>query len=208
MLRSVLAAHRYYLPLETAVSLETMASLVLTSSTSSPLDAPSESENRSKACVLLILISVTSVGATGGISPETAADFSGGGFSNYFPRPSYQDGAIETFLTGLGTTYSGLYNASGRAYPDVAAQGVNFEIAWYGYVWLGSGTSCSTPTFASIISLINDQLISAGKPVLGFLNPWLYSTAAPTFTDITSGNAAGCNVDGFSAVEGWDPVRG
>ena len=30
---------------------------------------------------------VTTVGGTIGISPETAVDFSGGGFSNYFAQP-------------------------------------------------------------------------------------------------------------------------
>lgn len=33
------------------------------------------------------------------------------------------------------------------------------------------GTSCSSPIFASVIALINDRLIAAGRPVLGFLNP-------------------------------------
>ena len=152
------------------------------------------------------MFSVTSVGATNDISPETAADFSGGGFSNYFARPSYQDAVVETFLAGLGDTYAGLYNATGRAYPDIAAQGVNFEISWLWYPVYASGTSCATPTAASVVSLLNDRLISAGKPVLGFLNPWLYSNASSAFTDILSGNASGCGTDGWSAVEGWDPV--
>jgi tripeptidyl-peptidase-1 len=55
-----------------------------------------------------------------------------------------------------------------------------------------SGTSASAPTFASIIALLNDELIAAGKPPLGFLNPLLYS-APETLTDITSGNNPGCN---------------
>ena len=35
------------------------------------------------------------------------------------------------------------------------------------------GTSASTPSFAAIIGLINDQLLSAGKKQLGFLNPFI-----------------------------------
>ncbi|CCM03028.1 uncharacterized protein FIBRA_05145 [Fibroporia radiculosa] len=69
---------------------------------------------------------LTSVGATEDFSPGTAASFSAGGFSNYFSRPSYQNSAVETYLEYLGNTYSGLYNASGRGYPDVSAQGVDF----------------------------------------------------------------------------------
>jgi tripeptidyl-peptidase-1 len=36
-------------------------------------------------------------------------------------------------------------------------------------------------------ALLNDQLLTAGKKPLGFLNPWLYSTAASALNDITSG---------------------
>jgi tripeptidyl-peptidase-1 len=115
---------------------------------------------------------MTSVGATTGF-PETAADFSSGGFSNIFPRPSYQDDAVNSFLTTLGTTYAGKYNASGRAFPDVAAIGDNVEIVWDTETGLVAGTSCSSPIFAAIVALLNDELESAGKSRLGFLNPFL-----------------------------------
>lgn len=50
------------------------------------------------------------------------------------------------------------------------------------------GTSCSSPIFASIVSLLNDRLIAAGKSPLGFLNPFLYSEAGQAgLTDITTG---------------------
>jgi hypothetical protein len=39
--------------------------------------------------------------------------------------------------------------------------------------------------FASVVSLLNDRLIGAGKSVLGFLNPFLYSTSADALNDIT-----------------------
>ncbi|KAF7797928.1 hypothetical protein EIP86_009135 [Pleurotus ostreatoroseus] len=51
-------------------------------------------------------------------------------------------------------------------------------------------------------------LVAAGKPVLGFLNPWLYGSAASTFTDITTGSNPGCNTNGFPTESGWDPVTG
>lgn len=74
-------------------------------------------------------VSVTSVGGTTQIK-EVAADFSGGGFSNYvrewlekqkfcfftnfvpqFPRPSYQNRAVGAFLKQLPeNTYAGLFN--------------------------------------------------------------------------------------------------
>ena len=206
MLPSLPEEHPSYLLLVTVVSPEIMEKPVPNSSIFSLQVAPCELDLYFSARILILALSVTSVGATNGIFPETAADFSGGGFSNYFPRPSYQDAQVNAFLSGLNDTYAGLYNATGRAYPDVAAQGVNFEISWLWYPEYATGTSCATPTVASIVSLINDRLIAAGKPVLGFLNPWLYSNASSAFTDIVSGNAAGCGTNGWSAVEGWDPV--
>ena len=62
-----------------------------------------------------MITSVTSVGATQNISPEIAADFSSGGFSNLFARPSYQDDAVSAYLQTLGDTNAGLFNTTGRA---------------------------------------------------------------------------------------------
>ncbi|KAI0059034.1 subtilisin-like protein [Artomyces pyxidatus] len=151
---------------------------------------------------------VTSVGGTTGVNPEKAASLSSGGFSNYFARPSYQDSAVSSFLTSIGTEYSGLYNASGRGFPDIAAQAENFQVVISGSVTSVDGTSCASPTAAAVISLLNDYLLSQGKPTLGFLNPLLYSTGAAGLNDITSGSNPGCNTKGFTAVKGWDPVTG
>ena len=52
---------------------------------------------------------VTAVGGTTGIRPETAIYLTGGGFSNYFPRPSYQDKDITAYIKNLNGTYDGLY---------------------------------------------------------------------------------------------------
>ena len=74
---------------------------------------------------------------------------------------------------------------------QVALQGWNFNIVDGGETGLVGGTSASSPSFASIIALINDELIAAGKPTLGFLNPFIYSTASSAFTDITIGKNTG-----------------
>ncbi|KAH9168821.1 subtilisin-like protein [Lactarius sanguifluus] len=119
---------------------------------------------------------VTSVGGTMGY-PEVAAPLSSGGFSNVFARPVYQADAV-------------LARRS-RAFPDVAAQALDFVIILNDDVEIMEGTSCSTPVVAGLISLTGQ--------VLGFLNPWLYGTASQGFNDITSGSNPGCNTDGFSA---------
>ncbi|KAF9512132.1 hypothetical protein BS47DRAFT_1394555 [Hydnum rufescens UP504] len=140
---------------------------------------------------------VTSVGGTTRVSPEVGVSFSQGGFSNYFARPSYQSAAVSSFFQTLGATYSGYYNASGRGFPDISAQGDNFSVVVSGITHLVGGTSASSPTAASIIALLNDFRLSQGKPSLGFLNPWLYSTGYQGLNDITSGNNPGCGTKGF-----------
>lgn len=113
---------------------------------------------------------------------------------------------MTTYLNALGNTNSGKFTRTGRAFPDIAAQGNNVEIVVGGRTGLVAGTSCSSPIFASVIALLNDKLAAAGKPVLGFLNPFLYSTGASALNDITTGSNPGCNTNGFPARAGWDPV--
>lgn len=45
---------------------------------------------------------------------------------------------------------------------------------------------------AGIIGLLNDARLKAGKPVMGFINPWLYAGGYKSLTDITAGSAIGC----------------
>ncbi|KAI1796365.1 family S53 protease-like protein [Ganoderma leucocontextum] len=151
---------------------------------------------------------VTVVGATQGAPPESAATFSSGGFSNIFSAATYQKDAISSYLTQLGTTNAGLFNTTGRGYPDISAAGVNYQVNIGGEISSVSGTSASTPLVASMIALLNDRLVAAGKPTMGFLNPFLYSTGASAFTDITTGSNPGCGTNGFPASKGWDPVTG
>lgn len=161
---------------------------------------------------------ITAVGATGNFSPEIVAYVadeeyaSGGGFSNYFARPAYQDAVVEKYIASLDGKYAAYYNSSGRAYPDVAAQGLSDVIVWDNIFATVGGTSAASPTFAAIIALVNDALLASGKSTLGFINPWLYKKGHTAFTDITIGSAVGCaglgDGLGFPAQEGWDAVSG
>ncbi|KAJ7437142.1 peptidase S8/S53 domain-containing protein [Mycena galericulata] len=147
---------------------------------------------------------VTAVGGTTFI-PETGIFFSGGGFSNYFSRPSYQDAAVKGFLDKLPKgTYAGLFNPNGRAIPDVSAQSNNFRVFIGGEAFFIGGTSASSPTFAGFVALLNDGRLKKGLPSLGFLNPLLYSKALSGLNDITTGNNPGCGTEGFNATKGWD----
>ena len=164
---------------------------------------------------------ITSVGATQvkpgasvtGTSPEEACEtviYSGGGFSNVFAIPSYQKSAVATYFAQHKPPYTSTqYNNSQtvRAYPDVAANGANYVVAVDGSLSLIYGTSASSPTFGSIITLINEQRVNSGKAVVGFINPTIYANPS-AFNDITTGGNQGCGTAGFTSVTGWDPVTG
>lgn len=79
---------------------------------------------------------------------------------------------------------------------------------------------------SGIIALLNDARLRAGKPTMGFLNPFLYSLESDgALTDVAEGTAIGCTganirsgkaVPGsgvipyatWNATVGWDPVTG
>ncbi|KAF4627954.1 hypothetical protein G7Y89_g10196 [Cudoniella acicularis] len=106
---------------------------------------------------------VTTVGGTTGTSPEGAWSDGGGGFSEVFGRPSYQDAVVSSWLTN-DKTHSGVaqyFNSSGRAYPDISGQSVNFLVMILGSASGVSGTSASTPTVASVIQLLNNLFTTA-----------------------------------------------
>ena len=165
---------------------------------------------------------VTSVGGTHGVSPEQAISFSSGGFSDTWARPAWQNTAVTAYLKQLGSKWDGLYNKTGRGFPDVAAQSSNFHVIDKQSEAQLSGTSASAPTFAGIVALLNSNRLLAGKKPLGFLNPWIYSAGYKGLVDITAGTSTGCTGydqysglptpyvpgAGWAAVTGWDPVTG
>jgi len=151
---------------------------------------------------------VTAVGGTTGQTTEKGASLSGGGFSNRWARPDYQKAAVENYLkTAHGLPDTSLFNTTGAGFPDVAAQAEDYVIVCAGFTQPVSGTSCSSPAFAGIVSLLNDIRLAKGKPTLGFLNPLFYANAG-AFNDVVSGSNPGCSTDGFPATAGWDPVTG
>lgn len=87
------------------------------------------------------------------------------------------------------------------------------------------GTSAAAPVVAAVLALVNDARFRAGKPAVGFANPWLYSAASEILKDVTEGQSLGCNqyngqtdeeVPGggiipyatWNATVGWDPITG
>ncbi|KAL5490924.1 hypothetical protein EMCRGX_G016127 [Ephydatia muelleri] len=148
-----------------------------------------------------------------GISGRTVLIASGdeGAHCQKEQTPDYQLSTVQAYLMSGEMPPRSYFNASGRAYPDVSAFATNFEIVVNGSILLVDGTSCSTPVFAGIVSLLNDIRLNAGKSTVGFLNPLLYQTLKDRgFIDINAGANIGdvSSCPGFKATKGWDPASG
>jgi len=94
---------------------------------------------------------------------------------NSFPLPSRPFEVVGTAYRSMTPLIShwrltvafNRYNRTGRGFPDVAAQSVNFHVIDKGQEMAISGTSPTAPTFAGIVALLNVARIEAEKPVLG-----------------------------------------
>ena len=139
---------------------------------------------------------------------EVAWSDGGGGFSNNFAMPDYQKEAVQKYLESGKAPSAKYFNKTGRAYPDLSAFATDFAIVVGSGTINVAGTSCSTPTVAGIISLLNDIRLKQGKKTLGFLNPLLYQLAGKGFHDITEGSNGIDGCPGFTATQGWDPTSG
>merc|ERR1712194_629700 len=163
---------------------------------------------------------VTAVGATRFIDytvghGEMATDQfgSGSGFSSLFPAFAAQKDATAGYLqkaTGLPPQAS--YPAGGRGTADISCLGEGFPTLVNGDLIVEGGTSASTPLFAGLVSLLNEQRLAHGKPQMGYLNPWIYANPQ-AFTDITLGtdkvSRYGGDLEyGYDCAEGWDPATG
>ncbi|THX23417.1 subtilisin-like protein [Aureobasidium pullulans] len=156
---------------------------------------------------------ITTVGATA--SYGGTASYSSGGISNYFARPSWQTNVVAGYIKALNGSHAGLYNKTGRGVPDVSLLGDNYLTLESGFASRSSGTSASAPVFAAMVALINDIRLRAKRPVLGFLNPLLYSDKAKTvFRDVADGSQGrGCSdgswfEPGWEVLAGWDAATG
>ena len=125
----------------------------------------------------------------------------GGGRSQVYSLPSYQQS---------------VQDANGHGYrqlPDVSADAdpiTGYHIVLGGRDTQAGGTSASTPLWAAVIALINQDLKAKGMREVGFANPALYwmgenssKFSTPPFHDITAGNNLA-----YDAGPGWDFATG
>ena len=136
----------------------------------------------------------------------TGTNGSSGGISTTYSIPSWQ--ATVSMANNQGSTTM-------RNIPDVALTADNVYVVYNnGSSGAVGGTSCAAPLWAGFNACINQQALANGKPLVGFINPAIYSLAqgssyATAFHDITSGNNTNpASPSKFYAASGYDLCTG
>ena len=145
-----------------------------------------------------------------GCTPAEQFGCSGGGYSNIYDRPDYQNSIV---------------NSKHRSVPDVAYNaGVDGGVLTHWGVGLATlglsptltntffifgGTSAGAPQWSGLIA-IGDQIANRN---LGHVNRVIYHDATSplynaTLNDITSGNNNYDVIPGYNTSNGWDAVTG
>jgi subtilase family serine protease len=158
------------------------------------------------------LTTITDFGLT--YSDFTFYSGSGGGISLVEAQPSYQAGIVPPALATTENTASGntvTLSTAQRVSPDVAMVADPYTGYLYGesYTKAGDysdtgctslsttteyceiaegGTSLASPLMAGMIAVVDSVRLAAGKPLVGFANPWLYGAKIGT-----TQNSAGIN---------------
>lgn len=144
---------------------------------------------------------------------RTHSEASGGGFSRFFARPSYQAG-----VHGI-SGHRGVPDVAGDASSDTGLTLVKV-VGGHPVIDVSSGTSAAAPMWAGLTALADQY---AGHR-LGFLNAAIYRIArGPHYHppkrrlpvalhDVTKGNNTvifgSATIQGYKAKRGWDPVTG
>ena len=134
-----------------------------------------------------------SADALGNVLGETAWQGSGSGDAKTFDRPSWQQAIVP---------------GNKRAMVDVALNASPSSAYWvrrFGSWQAYGGTSFAAPVFAGMVAVINSYRVGNGLPVVGYLNPTLYTDMAvrASFRDVTLGGT-----DLYTAQVGWDYPTG
>lgn len=131
---------------------------------------------------------------------ESDNSATGGGVSDFFPLPSFQEKA------GVPVSLNPS-RFKGRGVPDVAGNAdpsTGYKVLVDGQEMVIGGTSAVAPLYAGLIAVLNE----GAKNTLGYMNPFLYDN--PNLCrDITQGdNITTANKLGYKAAQGWDACSG
>jgi kumamolisin len=154
----------------------------------------------------VVAVGGTTFNYSGNQLSEVAWSGSGGGISQLFNRPSYQQNLDQK-----------IFNM--RAYPDVAfnadphtgeaiyaRRSSNSQPGWM----VIGGTSMAAPQWAGFLALVGEARQNQGLSPLGFLPPFLYSASNPAeiLNDITQGSNGAYQAGlGFDAVTGLGSMQ-
>lgn len=160
-------------------------------------------------------------------APKFCDITSGGGFSTVYEQPAYQAPHVAAYLSRMDSSTlppASTYNASHRAYPDVAVLAHQIDTIVNQALFPGSGTSASCPLMAGMLALVSQARMDAGLPPLGLVNTRLYAlsaTSSSPFNSVTVGDnhctgvygynqSHTCCPYGFTAdpAGGWSPTAG
>jgi kumamolisin len=120
---------------------------------------------------------------------------SGGGISDYFDPPAWQEDANVPVSKNPG-------GRKGRGVPDVAGDAdpnTGYFVIVDGQEEVIGGTSAVAPLWAGLIARFNQKLGTS----VGYLNPLLYTQLSSDLHDITQGD-----IGAYIASKGWDPCTG
>jgi kumamolisin len=124
----------------------------------------------------------------------------GGGVSDHFPLPSWQNNA------GVPPRADG---GLGRGIPDVVANAdpaTGYFVILDGTATTTGGTAAAAALWAGLIALLNQGV----GHNLGYINPMLYQKIGPSgvLRRIDSGDNSHNGVKGYSAGPGWSAAAG
>ena len=163
-------------------------------------------------------------------SEEYSWTYTGGGTSDIFPEPKFQQGvsAVDGLCVSTDTGGTAAPGTPCRGLPDVAAQSGDIVSNGYGIEasgqtdYPGAGTSLSSPLWmgmwtrvqAAAYGVRNCAAGTVAFPGLGFADPTLYaayqsSTGSRDFFDIGGGTSSPPTVNGiYHSGPGWDYLSG
>jgi kumamolisin len=140
---------------------------------------------------------------TWNVNNTIAGGAGGGGISSLWTIPSWQRGLV------AGTSKA---STTMRNVPDVslnADQYTGYSIYYQGSWWIYGGTSCASPLWAAFTARINQQRTANSLPLLGYLNPTIYSLASTSAYGLDMHDIADSSTNlYYPAVAGYDDATG
>jgi hypothetical protein len=145
----------------------------------------------------------TSISNVSGSSfTETTWTSTGGGVSDFFPLPSWQNSANVPASLNDGHKGRGIPDIAGDADPNSGYPLILGGVTSPSY----GGTSAVAPLYAGLVALLGAGL---GEP-LGYLNPNVYAFSGPyVYVDVNDGASnANSGSPGYTSGPGWDACTG